>query len=75
MSEEVLGQVAELDGEDDDDDGADDVEGDGPSAERRVELLHRREGVPEVGARNVRLFGHSLLHSAAAFVLSRNRPL
>ena len=33
MSKEVSAEEAELDGEDDDDDGADDVQGDGATAE------------------------------------------
>ena len=50
MPQEMPGQKPKLDGEDDDYDGADDVERDGATAQRRVEVLHRRELVAEVGA-------------------------
>ena len=50
MPQEVSGQKSELDGQRDDDDGGDDVEGDGAAAQRRVKVLHGGVRVREVVA-------------------------
>ena len=56
----MSGQKSELDGQRDDDDGGDDVEGDGAAAQRIVKVLHGRVRVREAGAGQVIDLGRHL---------------